>query len=97
MGYWLCALLWGLVLLEEVQRIPPQEWKNEGLKKVLYLRRTRNRNACLLALAAGALFFYAELMMALSNRSDFDLDQLISLVSVIWGGYLAVKCLKGKR
>ena len=47
-GYWLCALLWGVVLLEEIQLMPLQEWKDEGLKKVLLLRRTRTGPATLL-------------------------------------------------
>ncbi|MCO6059844.1 hypothetical protein NG726_24685 [Pseudomonas sp. MOB-449] len=97
MGYWLCALLWGLVLLEEVQCIPLQEWKVDGMKKVLLLRRTRNRSAYLLALAAGALFLYVEVSILLLNPSNFDFNELVALASVIWGSYLAMLCMKGKR
>ena len=97
MGYWLCALLWGVVLLEEVQRIPPQEWKTEGLKKVLLLRRTRTRTAYLLALVGGALFFYSEISMLLVDQSTFNLDQALALSGVLWGAYLSVVSMKGKR
>ncbi|MFZ6048631.1 hypothetical protein ACFW0H_21215 [Pseudomonas sp. CR3202] len=97
MGYWLCALLWGLVLLEEVQCIPLQEWKADGMRRVFQLRRTRSRNAYLLALAAGALCLYVEFSMMLQNQSDFDFNQMVALASVIWGGYLAVLCMKGRR
>ncbi|MFC5698106.1 hypothetical protein ACFPU0_21440 [Pseudomonas sp. GCM10022186] len=97
MGYWLCALLWGLVLLEEVQCIPLREWKADGMRKVLLLRRTRTRSAYLLALAAGALFLYVELSLMLMNQSDFDFNQVVALASVVWGGYLALLCMKGRR
>jgi len=97
MGYWLCALLWGAVLLEEIQQMPHQEWKNEGLKRILLLRRTKNRIAYLLALVAGALFLYVETSIALAGQSKFNFAQIIAMASVVWGGYLAVLCIKGKR
>ena len=97
MGYWLCALLWGLVLLEEIQRIPAQEWKTEGLKKVLLLRRTRTRTTYLLALVVGALFFYSEISKGLIDQSTFDLDQVLALGGVLWGAYLCAVSMKGKR
>ncbi|WP_044871469.1 hypothetical protein [Pseudomonas sp. LFM046] len=97
MGYWLCALLWGLVLLEEVQCIPLREWKADGMSKVLMLRRTRTKGAYLLALAAGAFCLSVETSQVLLNRSDFDFNELVALASVLWGGYLAMLCMKGKR
>ena len=97
MGYWLCALLWGLVLLEEIQCMPVREWKAEGMSKVLLLRRTRTSNAYLLALAAGAMCLSIEFSLMLGNQSDFDFDQLVALASVIFGGYLAMVCMKGQR
>ncbi|WP_218017528.1 hypothetical protein [Polaromonas jejuensis] len=97
MGYWLCALLWSLVLLEEVQRIPRQEWKAEGLKKVLLLRRTRTRITYQLALVVGALFLYSESSRVLVDQSTFDLDQVFALGGVLWGAYLSAVTMKGKR
>lgn len=97
MGYWLCALLWGLVLLEEIQCIPLREWKADGMSKVLMLRRTRTKGAYLLALAAGALCLSVETSQVLLNQSDFDFNELVALASVVWGGYLAALCMKGKR
>jgi len=97
MGYWMCALLWGLVLLEEIQRIPLQEWKAEGLKKVLLLRRTRTRTAYQLALVAGAVCLYSESSQLLVDQSSFDLDELIALAGVLWGAYLSAVTMKGKR
>jgi hypothetical protein len=97
MGYWLCALLWGLVLLEEIQRIPLQEWKAEGLKKVLLLRRTRTRTAYQLALVAGAVLLYSESSQLLVDQSTFDLDQVLALGGFLWGAYLSAVSLKGKR
>ena len=97
LGFWLCALLWSLVLLEEIQRIPRQEWKAEGLKKVLLLRRTRTRTAYQLALFVGALFFYTEVSKVLVDQSTFDLDQVLALCGVLWGAYLCAVTMKGKR
>lgn len=97
MGYWLCALLWSLVLLEEIQRIPPQEWKAEGLKKVLLLRRTRTRTAYQLALVAGAVFLYSESSQLLVDQSTFELDEVLALGGVLWGAYLSAVTMKGKR
>lgn len=97
MGYWMCALLWGAVLLEEIQRMPSREWRDEGLKRVLLLRRTKNRAVYMLAFALGALFLYAETSIVLSGQSTFDSYQVIALASGVWGAYLAVLCIKGKR
>ena len=97
MGYWLCALLWGLVLLEEIQRIPLQEWKAEGLKKVLLLRRTRTRTAYQLALVVGAVCLYSECSQVLLDQSTFGLDEVLALGGVLWGAYLSAVTIKGKR
>ena len=97
MGYWLCALLWGLVLLEEIQRIPLQEWKAEGLKKVLLLRRTRTRTAYQLALVVGAVCLYSESSQVLLDQSTFGLDEVLALGGVLWGAYLSAVTMKGKR
>ena len=96
-GYWLCALLWGFVLLEEIQCIPPQEWKDEGLKKVLLLRRTRTRTNYFLALIAGALCLYSEILVAPADQSIFSPELILALGGVLWGAYLSVVCMKGKR
>lgn len=97
MGYWLCALLWGLVLLEEIQCMPPQEWQDERLKRVLLLRRTRTRTTYVLALIVGFLFLYAEVSMALVGQSTFNFNQAIALGGVLWGAYLAVVKMKETR
>ena len=97
MGYWLCALLWGLVLLEEVREMPLPEWKAEGMKNVLQFRRTRTRSVYLLALAAGAISFSIELSMAVLKHSAFDLYNLVALSAVLGGGYVGMVMLKGKR
>ena len=97
MGYWLCALLWGWVLLEEIQQMPTREWRDEGLKRVLLLRRTKNRAAYFLALIVGALFLYIETSIVLAGQSTFDFYQIVAMASVVWGGYLAVLYMKGRR
>ena len=80
MGFLLCALLWGGVLLEEIECIPPEEWKEDGLKKVLLLRRTRTQTAFLLTLAVSALFFCVEVWIVWAGRSTgrvaMEIDQI---------------------
>ncbi len=97
MGFLLCALLWGVVLLEEIERIPAAEWKKDGLKKVLLLRRPRNRTVFLLALAVGAFCLYVEALTVWAGRSSFDLDQALSLYGIVLGGYLYAVNKKGRR
>jgi hypothetical protein len=96
-GYWLCALLWGVVLLEEIQSMPLQEWKDEGLKKVLLLRRTRTRTGYFIALIAGALCLYSEILVAPVGQSIFNLELILAVCGVLWGAYLSVASMKGKR
>jgi len=96
-GYWLCALLWGWVLLEEIQCIPPQEWKDEGLKKVLLLRRTRTRTGYFFALIAGALCLYSEILRTPADQNIFSPELMFALCGVLWGAYLSVVYIKGKR
>ncbi|KPU56009.1 MAG: hypothetical protein ACRES5_09165 [Pseudomonas sp.] len=96
-GYWLCALLWGVVLLEEIQSMPLQEWKDEGLKKVLLLRRTRTRTNYFMALIAGALCLYSEIRVAPVDQNIFNLELILAVCGLLWGAYLSVVSLKGKR
>jgi hypothetical protein len=96
-GYWLCALLWGLVLLEEIQCMPKQEWKDEGLKKVLLLRRTRTRTNYFMALIAGALCLYSEILVAPVDQNIFNPELILAVCGLLWGAYLSVVSLKGKR
>ena len=96
-GYWLCALLWGVVLLEEIQSMPLQEWKDEGLKKVLLLRRTRTRTNYFMALIAGALCLYSEIRVAPVDQNIFNPELILAVCGLLWGAYLCVVSLKGKR
>ncbi|PBJ02606.1 hypothetical protein [Pseudomonas sp. ACN5] len=96
-GYGLCALLWGVVLLEEIQLMPRQDWKEEGLKKVLLLRRTRTQTGYFIALIAGALCLYSEILVAPVDQSIFNPELILAVCGVLWGAYLSVVCMKGKR
>ncbi|MFS2202016.1 hypothetical protein [Pseudomonas sp. Pseusp3] len=96
-GYWLCALLWGVVVLEEIQCMPRQEWKDEGLKKVLLLRRTRTRTNYFMALIAGALCLYSEIRVAPVDQNIFNPELILAVCGLLWGAYLCVVSLKGKR
>jgi len=96
-GYWLCALLWGVVLLEEIQSMPLQEWKDEGLKKVLLLRRTRTRTNYFMALIAGALCLYSEIQVTPVDQNIFNPELILVVCGLLWGAYLSVVSLKGKR
>ena len=96
-GYWLCALLWGVVLLEEIQRMPLQEWKDEGFKKVLLLRRTRNRTGYFMALIAGAMCLYSEILVTPADQNILSPELLLAVGGLLWGVYLSVVCMKGKR
>ncbi|MVW89548.1 hypothetical protein EI969_27060 [Pseudomonas sp. PB101] len=96
-GYWLCALLWGVVLLEEIQRMPLQEWKDEGLKKVLLLRRTRNRTGYFMALIAGAMCLYSEILVTPADQNILSPELILAVGGLLWGVYLSVVCMKGKR
>ena len=86
-GYWLCALLWGVVLLEEIQLMPLQEWKDEGLKKVLLLRRTRNRTGYFFALIAGAMCLYSEILVAPVDQNILS-PELILAVCGFFGEFI---------
>lgn len=97
MGFLLCALLWGVVLLEEIERIPADEWEKERLRRVLLLRRTRTRPAFLLALALGAFFLYFELRMLLQGRSTFNPLQALGLAAVLFAAYLYAVNKKGRK
>ncbi|MGF6090288.1 hypothetical protein [Pseudomonas sp. 18173] len=96
-GYWLCALLWGVVLLEEIQCMPRQEWKEQGLKNVLLLRRTRTRTNYFMALIAGALCLYSEIRVAPVDQNIFNPELILTVCGLLWGAYLSVVAIKGKR
>ncbi len=69
----------------------------EGLKKVLFLRRTRNRTGYFIALIAGAMCLYSEILVAPVDQSVFNPELILALCGVLWGAYLSVVCMKGKR
>jgi hypothetical protein len=78
--------------------MPLQEWKDEGLKKVLLLRRTRTRTGYFIALIAGAMCLYSEILVAPVNHQNiFNPELILALCGVLWGAYLSVVYMKGKR
>ena len=97
MGVLLFCLLWGVVLLEEVERIPPDEWRADGLRNVWRLRRTRRRIAFILALALGAFFLWFEVRLILMGRSTFHPVQALALAALLYGCFLYARSKKGPR
>jgi hypothetical protein len=97
MGILLFALLWGVVLLEEIERIPPEEWASDGLRNVWRLRRTRGRIAFLLALGLGAFFLWFELRLIFVGRSTFNTLQALALGGILLGSYFHARHRKGPR
>ena len=97
MGFFLCALFWGVVLLEEIERIPVEEWQSDGLKRVLLLRRTRTRFAFLLAMIVGLFFLWIELHLIFSGRSTFNPLQAIGMGALLLGCYAFAVSKKGPR
>lgn len=88
MGILLFCLLWGIVLLEEIERIPPEEWSAHGLRHVWRLRRPRANFTFLLALAVGAFLLWFEVRLILLGRSTFHPIQALALADVLFGGFL---------
>ena len=97
MGFLLFCLLWGVVLLEEIERIPMDEWRRDGLKKAFLLRRTRTRFAFFLALAVGAFFLWFELRLIVLGRSTFNPLQALAIAALLLVGYLYAIGKKGPR
>lgn len=97
MGILLFCLLWGVVLLEEIERIPAEEWRSDGLRNVWRLRRTRTRAAFLLALAVGVFFLWVELFLISRGRTTFHPLQALALAAVLYGCYLYARSRKGPR
>jgi hypothetical protein len=97
MGILLFCLLWGVVLLEEIERIPSEEWRSDGLRNVWRLRRTRTRFVFLLALALGAFFLWFEVRLILTGRSTFHPLQALGLGALLFGCYLYARSKKGPR
>ena len=97
MGFLLFSLLWGVVLLEEIERIPAEEWRRDGIKKVFLLRRTRTRAAFLLALAVGAFFLWFELRLVVLGRSTFNPLQALGIAALLLVGYMYAVRKKGPR
>jgi hypothetical protein len=97
MGILLFCLLWGVVLLEEIERIPPDEWSAVGLRHIWRLRRTRGRFAFLLALAAGAFFLWFELHLIVIGRSTFNILQAGALAGLLLACFAYARIRKGPR
>jgi hypothetical protein len=96
MGFLLCALLWSVVFLEEVERTPADEWDAHGAKTALALRRTRRRPAFLLALVLGGFFAAFEIRLVLLGRSTFNALQALGLAAIIWAAYAYAVSRKGR-
>jgi hypothetical protein len=96
-GILLFSLLVGVVMLEEIERIPADEWRANGLRHVWRLRRTRNRMAFLLALAAGAFFLWFELRQIFLGRSTFHPVQALALFGVLAACFVFALVRKGPR
>lgn len=97
MGFLLFCLFVGVVLLEEIERIPQDEWTRIGSRKILLLRRTRTRPAFMLALLVGMLFFAFELWLTLRGRSTFHPLQALGLFALLCGCYVYARVRKGPR
>ncbi len=96
MGVLLCALLWGVVLLEEIERTPNDFWKQHGVKQIFLLPNTRSRVAFLLAFFVGALFLGFEIYLIVSGRSTFNPIQALGMFGILFGCYLFAVNKKGK-
>lgn len=96
MGFLICALLWGVVLISEIERTPDSEWRSESALKIFQLKRTRRNIAFLLALAVGAFFLAFEISITLSGRSTLNVIQAIGLLGVLFGCLLYAVSKKGK-
>jgi hypothetical protein len=97
MGLILFSLFWGVVLLEEIERIPTNEWERDGLKKVFFLRRTRTRFAFLLALTVGLLFLGFEIYLIAAGRGTFNFLQALGMAAILLGCYFYAVGKKGPR
>lgn len=96
MGVLLCSLLWGVILLEEIELTPKHLWKKHGIKQILLLRNTRKKFAFLLAFFVGTLFLSFEIYLIISGRSTFNPIQALGMFGILFGCYLFAINKKGK-
>lgn len=97
MGIILFSLFMGVVLLEEVECIPSDEWRTDGIRNVWRLRRTRNRMAFVFAFVVGFLFLFFELYLVAMGRSTFNAFQAIAMAVLLFGCYIYASGKKGPR
>jgi hypothetical protein len=93
MGFTIALLFWGVVFIEEVDRISLEEWKTSGIKKAVSFRNTRRRPAFLLALFVGALFAVVQARMYLDGYgrfSGFEAIQMFAVAVVVFMGFIYV-------
>ena len=96
MGVLLCALLWGVVLLEEIERTPNDMWKKHGVRQIFSLRYTRKKIPFMLAFFVGSLFLAFEIYLIISGRSTFNAVQALGMFGILFGCYLFAVTKKGK-
>ena len=96
MGFLICALLWGVVLIAEIERTSDEQWKAMKAHQIFLLKNTRSRVAFILALALGAFFLIFELKITIEGRSTFNLIQALGLGSVLFGCFLYALSKKGE-
>lgn len=96
MGILLCALLWGVIVLEEIECTPKDLWQQHGIKKVLLLRNTRKKFTYLLAFFVGAFFLAFEIYFIATGRSTFNPLQALGMFGILFGCYIFAVNKKGR-
>lgn len=96
MGVLLCALLWGVVLLEEIELTPTDIWRKNGIRQIFFLRYTRKKIPFLLAFFVGSMFLGFEVYLIISGRSTFNAAQALGMLGILFGCYLFAVTKKGK-
>lgn len=93
MGFVLGCLLIGVVLVEEIDRVPSGQWRGlRTLIGLLLLPRTRRRPVFLLCAALGLFFIGFEVRQLLTGRGTFNLMQGLAILSLLIAcGVIAVK------
>lgn len=95
MGFIICALLWGVVVLEEVERIGVNDWNSKSRWQILLFRNTRNRVAFLLSFLIGLAFLFVEIRLILSGRFTFNPVQGMGMLAILVGAYIFAITKKG--
>jgi drug/metabolite transporter (DMT)-like permease len=88
MGFILCALLWSVIVLEEIEKFPISNWSSSAYKTVFKFRYTRKRIVFLICFFLGLFLFVFELFLTIQGRSTFNVLQAIGMLAILLSAFV---------